>query len=335
MLIFAMACLTSDLVCLAQRIPLAQIPDPAQNVAHAQMGRIFAVEKKIRNGGFVFEVSGQKDGHEVELTLAPNGQVISAGQEMKMAELSPALQVAARKYSADAKLETIIREVEDGVTIYRLDLKRGPRDGSVELDENGIFLDEELTVSFAELPAVVQKTVRAEVGQGQIYSLGKMLESGVISFNVFASKDGRPLEFSVATNGDLEELEMVGSDLPEPAQKTIQQHIGNGRIVRATKNSEDGDVYYAVELNTGGKLRTLNIAEDGELYSAEENLTLAQTPAPVQQALASKVGEARIESVVRTTEDKVVYYEIEINRAGKQESLQFAPDGKIIEPKHN
>jgi uncharacterized membrane protein YkoI len=307
---------------------LATLPPAAQNVARTQMGSAWSIEKKLLNGHLVFEICGKNNGREAELTITPEGQVISSGHEINLAEVPPALQGGIRKYSANTKLESIICQVEGDATTYRLDLKKGTRDCSIELDQDGNLLNEEIALGITELPAAAQKTVRDEVGPGRLLSLKQVIENGDVSFSIAAIKDDKPLDFLVGTNGDLAELEMSALDLPDIAQKTVQDHIGNGRITRTTKNSDDGDVFYAVEIHTGKKIRTLNIATDGSLISEDEPVTLPQTPEPVQRAISARASGAAVTGITKTMADNEVFYEIELVRAGKHLNFQLNPDGK-------
>src|SRR5215467_10211600 len=68
------------------------------------------------------------------------------------------------------------------------------------------------------------------------------------------------------------------SDLSDSAQKTIRDHVGNGKVQEIDKIVHDGDVTYEAILKKGNRERTITVGEDGQLLDIE--VFLNETPGP-------------------------------------------------------
>ena len=78
-------------------------------------------------------------------------------------------------------------------------------------------------VKFKELPAAVQKTILAQVGDGKLGDIDKVIEDGETRYDVELTKAGVERSFSIATDGRLISWQMFMRELPEAVRKTFER----------------------------------------------------------------------------------------------------------------
>jgi hypothetical protein len=116
---------------------------------------------------------------------------------------------------------------------------------------------ESASEDFNSLPPAVQKTVRADAPDAEITSVRKTTEpAGPLG------KAVKSVDRALAPTG------AVGtqfSALPEPVQKTIQQHAPTNQIADISRHEDNNRVIYEVEFKDQGKNPSIRVAEDGSL----------------------------------------------------------------------
>src|SRR6185312_6469761 len=71
------------------------------------------------------------------------------------------------------------------------------------------------------LPAAVQKTIRAQVGDGKLSAIDRDNEDGRMSYDVEMVREGKTRSFTVSEEGDLIDTEVFLDELPPAAQQVI------------------------------------------------------------------------------------------------------------------
>ena len=152
---------------------------------------------------------------------------------------------------------------------------------------------ESASQDFNSLPEAVQKTIRADAPDAQITSISRTSQNGVEAYKVDLDQSGTKAEMLVAADGrvlssDLPKSQPAGalgkaaksvsralaptgavgsqySALPEPVQKTIQQHAPPDQIANISRHEDNGQVIYEVEFQEPGKNPSIQVAQDGTL----------------------------------------------------------------------
>ena len=119
-------------------------------------------------------------------------------------------------------------------------------------------------VKFKQLPAAVQKTIKAQMGGGRLGGIDKVTEDGETRYDVELDKDGVERSLSVAPDGRLISWQMFMSELPGAVRKTIQAQVGKDKMGEIDKTFEDGSFAYDVEVTKNGAKRSFTVGTDGE-----------------------------------------------------------------------
>lgn len=128
------------------------------------------------------------------------------------------------------------------------------------------------------------------------------------------------------------EKKISQSELPASVQKTAQEQSRGATIKGYSKDSENGQVEYEVEMIADGHSKDVSIAPDGRVLEIEEQVQLNALPAFVQQALKKKAGSGKITKVESLMKGgKLVAYEAQVKRDGKHKEIQVGPDGNTLD----
>ncbi len=119
------------------------------------------------------------------------------------------------------------------------------------------------------------------------------------------------------------------SKAPIPVQQTVSEQTKAATFVGLAKEKEAGKTVYELETKVKGLTRDLMIAPNGSILLIEEEINLADAPAPVQAAIQKQAGKLlKLESL---TEGAKVTYEAQIENAKQKRSeFKFAADGSPI-----
>ena len=118
-------------------------------------------------------------------------------------------------------------------------------------------------------------------------------------------------------------------DLPPAAQKTIQAQLSGATLDDIEQSEEDGKVSYTANITRHGQERDFTVAADGRLLS--EEVTLEETPPPVQNTIKSQLREGTLDNIEKTFEETQISYEVDITRKdGVSRSFTVGLDGKLL-----
>ena len=119
------------------------------------------------------------------------------------------------------------------------------------------------------------------------------------------------------------------TDLPAPAQKTIQDTLKGGEIKNISKEVEKGVTQYEVETMLNGKHRDFNVDTKGTLIVVEDEVSSDSIPAPAKAAIIKKVGPGKLGMVeaVKYPGKDLMYEAAYIRKAGKKSDLLVTAAG--------
>jgi hypothetical protein len=162
-------------------------------------------------------------------------------------------------------------------------------------------------VALAATPAVVQKVINARVSGGKLESIEKSFEDGEITFDVdWTDQSGKEGSFTVAEDGTMLSVQVELSATPEAVQKTIQTQLNGSALKSLEKDVEDTNSFsYNAQVAKDGREWWFSVDEDGTLLTKE--VTLEETPEPVQAAARQKAAGNPIKSIDESFDHEISY----------------------------
>lgn len=183
-------------------------------------------------------------------------------------------------------------------------------------------------VKMETLPAMIQKAIQLQVGDGKLDSIDKVSEDGEVIYDVEMTKDGKDRDFSVGESGELLAAEVFLPELPAAVQKTIQSQLGKGKLGDIYKARDEGEVSYDVEMTREGKARSFTVSDKGAIL--EEQVFLNELPAPIRKAIQKNSGGATLGEITKSTDEGEAIYYAEVNKGATTRTLTFNMDGVLL-----
>lgn len=250
---------------------LAGLPAPVVATIYALQGngKIGEVNREVEDGEELFEVEISHGAVTRTHTLDASG--VQLGVEVFMRELIPAVQSTIKAEAAGGKVEYIGRSIEEGKSVFDVEITRGGKKHSVTISSAGRLLSRQ--TSLAELPPNIQKAINAQLHGGRLGSVVRGTDSdGDPYFYAASIHVGRVRWFTLDEDGDLisEEEKVALAQTPEPVQQTILKHLGTTEHVRISRVQEEGGVRFDLLAMKQNSTVTFAVAPDGKILPANE-----------------------------------------------------------------
>ena len=242
-------------------------------------------------------------------------------------QVPPAVKKTIESQSMGFKLGNIEMDCDDSEVTYTTTITKEGRDSDFTVAEDGRLLSVELTLE--EAPAAVQKTIKAQLGQGELDSLENNLEENTYEIE-YTRKDGTDGYFSVKEDGKLLTVQVALAEVPPVVRKTIEANLGKGKLGNVYRTTENGEVSFDAEVSFEEKQREMSIAENGKLESMQ--VFLAEAPEPVQKTIREKLGSGKLIRIDHSfvPDRGVLPYEIEARKDGKPFNFSVGPKGRFL-----
>ena len=129
-------------------------------LAEAKGGTIEEIEMETENGRTVYEADVIIDGQEVEIQVAPDGTLLGKEiedddegdddddededeEEVSLDDVPAAVKATILKEAAGAEIEEVVKETEDGQTIYEAEFEADGKEIEIEVATDGTLLERE------------------------------------------------------------------------------------------------------------------------------------------------------------------------------------------------
>ena len=121
------------------------------------------------------------------------------------------------------------------------------------------------------------------------------------------------------------------ADLPAAVQKTAQEQSEGATVKGYSKETEDGQLEYEVQMTVNGHSKDVSIAPDGRVLEVEEEVEMSSLPANVQTALKARAGKGAIGKIESLTKQgKIVAYEARVKTGERHSEIQVGPNGERL-----
>ena len=124
----------------------------------------------------------------------------------------------------------------------------------------------EKKLALKDLPAPVQATVQSELKGGEIRTIGKETEHGVVQYEIETMRAGKHRDFEVDTKGRLlvVEEETTFDSIPEAARTAIKRKVADGALGMIELFMRNGETMYEAQYTTKtGKKHEVLVKADG------------------------------------------------------------------------
>ena len=127
------------------------------------------------------------------------------------------------------------------------------------------------------------------------------------------------------------------SKLPPKVAEALKTRFPGATITQVTKETENGEVIYDIEMTKDGKKHEMDCKEDGTLVDIQNEIAVQDLPAAAVNAIKAKYPNSTIKEVgeilvVKDKKETRDHFEVIIDTADKKEvELTVSLDGTKIE----
>jgi uncharacterized membrane protein YkoI len=135
----------------------------------------------------------------------------------------------------------------------------------------------------------------------------------------------------ISALGLAEEKAISRSDLPPAVEKTLQQQLKGATVKGFSAEKENGRVVYEAQLLVDGHTKDILLDASGTIQEVEEEVAFDSLPVEVKASLRARAKNGKItkvESLIK--QDKLVAYEAQVEKNGKQSEIQVGPKGERL-----
>jgi hypothetical protein len=144
---------------------------------------------------------------------------------------------------------------------------------------------------------------------------------------------------ALATNVLAQSEKIEPGRLPSKVADAVKARFPGATIVQVTKETENGEIVYDIEMTKNGKKHEMDCKADGTLIDLQNEVPAGELPAAATAAIKLKYPGSQIKEVgeilvVRDKKETRDHFEVIIETADKKENeLTIKLDGTIEEAK--
>lgn len=250
----------------------------------------------------------------------------SAFKGPELESLPAAVQRTIKNQLHGGKLARVEEALDQGETVYNVEVKKSGRDRSFVVREDGALA--RVQVYLEELPVALRAAIQQVLGNGALVQIDKFPDEDETTYDIEMTKGDRDRAFTMNEDGTLLTMEVFLEETPAPVQKAIRARVGTGRLGDITKAYEEGEITYEVTMTRHRHPLPFSVNPDGRLVSA--SVLLEETPAAVQKAIHTKVGDGYIEEIVMFTDEGKTTYEVRFTKGDATDLFEVSKDGKLL-----
>lgn len=248
-----------------------------------------------------------------------------------LSEAPAAVQKAIAAQIGDGKVEDIDRSKENGETVFEVNYSaKSGTEHDFTVADDGTLLS--IGIALADVPAAVQKTIRAQLSGAEVTGINKNVADTEVSFDVTVTKDGHEKSFNVSNDGALSSKSVELSETPAAVQATIKAEIAGGSLESIDEDLDpEGNSFDVEAVARGGGRKTFSVAPDGRLTS--QGVALDQVPPAARKTIVEKIGDGKvlaIDKVLSEKEERVQSYDVQGRKAGREFDFSVGPRGRFL-----
>ena len=218
-------------------LAVSDLPAAVQKTVKEQQGgrTVADIDKEMWNGQTVYEVEFKEKGPNSRIYIATDGSIVlnkgdrGAYLGTQLSETPQAVQDTVKRTVPNAVIADVDRKTKDGKAIYKVEIKQEGLNRHLEIAESGALLEDSeargtgfrervrgveervrekfsndsSTMAFEQLPAPVQKTIKANGEVGSLKPIKREVNNGVVQYDVEFEKDGKNTRLTIREDGTI------------------------------------------------------------------------------------------------------------------------------------
>jgi hypothetical protein len=126
-----------------------------------------------------------------------------------------------------------------------------------------------------------------------------------------------------------QERKLRPAEVPTVVSASATKRFPGARISGWSKQTEGGKTTYEAAVSDPDGKRDAVFSEDGALVAVEQNISIADLPSRVRDAVTAKYPHAELQKAERITHNGNVDYEVDLAKAVRKE-ITVSSEGRIL-----
>jgi uncharacterized protein YxeA len=194
-----------------QILKMTQVPQKVQQAikAYASAAEIKQITRGDVDGTIAYEFQIEKGGRKSEVSITPDGKLLTSEEEVPLAEIPDAARALINAQAAGGRVVSTEKVVEHGKTAFEAVIEKGGKQAEISVSPDGKIVGSSEDVPLSDIPAAAQKVIVARAAGGKIVSTKKVLEDGKTVFAAVIEKAGKQQEITVTPEGKIVDTETI------------------------------------------------------------------------------------------------------------------------------
>jgi len=137
----------------------------------------------------------------IALGALVTGTALAAQKKIKMQDLPPTVQQTVKEQTKNATLVGLMKEVENGKTVFELETKVNGRGRDLMIEESGAVLSVEEEVTLDSIPAAARAAIEKQAAGGKITKVETLTKGKTVTYEAAVVRKGKTSEIAVAADG--------------------------------------------------------------------------------------------------------------------------------------
>ena len=137
----------------------------------------------------------------IALGALVTGTALAAQKKIKMQDLPPTVQQTVKEQTKNATLVGLMKEVENGKTVFELETKVNGRGRDLMIEESGAVLSVEEEVTLDSIPEAARAAIEKQAAGGKITKVETLTKGKTVTYEAAVVRKGKTSEIAVAADG--------------------------------------------------------------------------------------------------------------------------------------
>ena len=255
-------------------VALSDTPVPVQKTLQLQASgwEVESIDKATDDSGATYDIEVSKGGVKRNFTIADDGYFES--MEVSLADTQLPVKEAIQKQLAGGSVKSIDENFDPAGNSF--DVVATGADGSrksFSIGADGSLVSQEVTL--ADTTPLAHATIMNQLGGDTLKSIDESFDPPVTTYDIaVVTKDGDKRNFTVGSGGWMRSEEVTLDQTSPAAHATIQNQVGDGKIIRIDKawaeKKEDGVVPFEVQARKGGQPFNFSVGPKGKFLGMDQ-----------------------------------------------------------------
>jgi len=253
-----------------REVTLDEMPPKVKTAILQQAGKatLTEIDQTFDDDEVIFEVELKLDGKLRSFSVADDGVLLSA--EIAFQELPPPVRKSVDALKGKGVVKSVEKDFDGPDTTYEIGIEEAGRERALSFSADGVMESSE--VALAETPAPVQKTIQEHLNGGTVQNIDRNIDGNIVTYDVKVIGPGKA-DFSVAQSGALLSIRVSLAQVAPEARKTIQEKIGDGKILwidQVFGAGRNGGSPYEIQGRKNGKNFDFSVGPKGKFLGMDE-----------------------------------------------------------------